>query len=158
MADSELDNLARLDSSMAQTAQARRMSLDTAFLRGLLETWMSSSSLLLNTQRTWKMGGTASVLVVIWPRVEGPSVSVDLAVCSIMERSLHVGAAGVSAPRTPLRRVIAARAPRHQLAFDEMTQDDQDVESHLVVLSGISPFGIELIVKVDIYSCFLCGA
>ena len=64
----------------------------------------------------------------------------------------------MSAPRTPLRRVIAARSPTDQLAFDEMTQDDQDVEFHLVVLSAISPFGIELIVNADIYSCFLCGA
>lgn len=65
-------------------------------------------------------------------------------------------------PRCRSARVVAPRhrgaRSRDPLAFVEMTQDDQDVESHHVVVREISPFGIELIVIADIYSCFLCGA
>ncbi|XXX74960.1 hypothetical protein WMF30_45635 [Sorangium sp. So ce134] len=147
-----------LDSSVAQTAQARRMNRGAVFFRRLSETGVSPSSLLLNTQRTWNRRSGHRPGRCVWPRIEGRSASADAAVCSIMERSLHVGAAGVSlgagrcAASSPRARSMSA------LAFDEMTQDDQDVESHHVVVSRISPFGIELIVIADIYSCFLCGA
>ncbi|WP_437951611.1 hypothetical protein WME98_12870 [Sorangium sp. So ce296] len=84
--------------------------------------------------------------------------SADLGACSIMERSLHVGAAEVSLCAYRCAASWEGARSTDPLAFGEMTQDDQDVESHLVVVREISPFGIELIVIADIYSCFLCGA